>query len=142
MKYLHYTILISLVVGLIACKRKSSDSQIIEFDEKNRTTVKWIDSVQNFGRIKEGEKVEISFRFKNTGVSALIITDVRPGCGCTVADKPERPIASGGEGVVRAVFNSDGRSGFIHKTIFVYGNLLNNAYTELVFEGEVVKKCD
>jgi len=34
-------------------------------DTASRTTVQWIDSVQNFGKVVDGEKVIISFHFKH-----------------------------------------------------------------------------
>lgn len=78
-------------------------------DSSNLTTIQWIDSVKNLGRITEGQKVQVSFRFKNTGNKPLIIQSVRPGCGCTVADYPKEPIAPGGEGEITGSFDSQGR---------------------------------
>ena len=34
---------------------------------KEKTTVQIIDSAYNFGKVTDGEKVEYSYRFKNTG---------------------------------------------------------------------------
>src|SRR5215212_7313140 len=65
---------------------------------KQTTTIQWLDSVRNFGRITEGQKLAVSFRFKNTGKNPLVIESVHPACGCTVADYPKEPIAPGGEG--------------------------------------------
>ena len=38
----------------------------------------------DFGKIKQGEMVSYSFRFKNVGKSDLIISSARASCGCTV----------------------------------------------------------
>src|SRR5215203_2440748 len=75
-------------------------------DINNLTTIQWLDSVKSVGKIKNGEKVQISFRFKNTGTKQLVITSVIVSCGCTVADKPDQPIAPGEEGTIKAEFNS------------------------------------
>jgi len=48
---------------------------------KDSTTVQLIDSVYNFGTINEGEKVEYSFRFKNTGKKPLIVSNAHASCG-------------------------------------------------------------
>lgn len=101
--------------------------------------IQWLDSVKNFGKIKEGEKIIISYRFKNIGNKPLIIEAVNPGCGCTVADKPEAPIAPGGESEIKAAFDSNGRPGATYKTIDVTCNTSQGRYT-LVFEGEVIPK--
>src|SRR4051812_12956393 len=67
---------------------------------KQITTIQWIDSVRNFGTIKEGQKLALSFRFKNTGNKPLVIESVQPACGCTVADYPKKPLKPGEEGEI------------------------------------------
>lgn len=92
------------------------------------TTIQWIDSALDKGTITEGEKIEILYRFKNTGQHPLIIKDVRPSCGCTVADKPLEPIAPGAEGSIKAVFDSQNKPGPAHKTITVISNTQPDSY--------------
>lgn len=108
------------------------------------TTIQWIDSTtQNLGSITEGQTVEISWKFKNTGDKPLVIEDVQPGCGCTVADKPNEPIAPGAEGVIKAKFNSEGRPGHAEKFMTVLGNIKNhngNGVTQLSFTADVKAK--
>jgi hypothetical protein len=105
------------------------------------TTIQWLDSARDFGKINEGQKLEVSFRFKNTGDKPLVISKVQPSCGCTVADESKAPVAPGAQGMVKAVFNSDGHEGINHKTLYVYSNakgIVNN--TALQFVVEVEKK--
>ena len=108
-------------------------------DSSNLTTVQWLDSVQNFGKVTDGEKIIISFHFKNTGSKPLIISNVTASCGCTVPEKPEAPIAPGEEGVIKAEFNSSGRVGIASKNVNVTCNTATQNYT-LLFEGEVLPK--
>lgn len=103
------------------------------------TSIQWIDSALNKGTITEGEKIEIVYRFKNTGEKPLIIKDVRPSCGCTVAEKPLEPIAPGSEGSIKAVFDSHNKPGPNHKTITVLANTQQETYG-LTFEVLVNKK--
>ena len=103
------------------------------------TTIQWIDSSFNKGTITEGEKIEIVYRFKNTGEKPLIIKDVRPSCGCTVAEKPLEPIAPGKEGSIKAVFDSQNKPGPTHKTITVVSNTEPESYA-LTFNVIVNKK--
>lgn len=42
----------------------------------------------------------------NTGVTPLIITAVRPGCGCTKPEYPTAPIMPGQSGVVKGAYNA------------------------------------
>jgi hypothetical protein len=103
----------------------TADNKMTE-DSASFTTLQWLDSVQqNLGSINKGAVVEISWKFKNTGDKPLIIQDVRPGCGCTVAEKPTEPIAPGAEGVIRAKYDSENGSGTIHKEMTVLANNKN-----------------
>ena len=110
-------------------------------DSATFTTLQWLDSAnKNFGKIAEGQKLEVAFHFKNTGDHPLIIEKVQPSCGCTVAEQPTEPVAPGKEGVIKASFNSEGRVGPNHKTLFVYANTKGTTSHELKFEVEVEKK--
>ena len=107
----------------------------------NVTSIQWLDSThQNLGRINEGQVVEISWRFKNTGTKPLVISNVSASCGCTVPDKPEQPIAPGGEETIRAQFDSKDRVGPQHKDVYVEANTCGSPSTKLSFALEVVKK--
>lgn len=103
------------------------------------TTVQWLDSSQNFGKVTDGEKVVITFHFKNTGTKPLVISNVQASCGCTVPSKPEEPIAPGAEGKITAEFNSEGRVGKASKNITVTANT-KEGIAVLMFEGEVLPK--
>ena len=101
------------------------------------TTVQIIDSSYNFGKITDGEKVEYSYRFKNTGNKPLVIIDATASCGCTVPQKPEKPILPGETGFIKIVFDSKGRVGAAHKTITVTSNA-KPEFTPLILTGDVV----
>lgn len=108
-------------------------------EQAETTTVQWLDSVQNFGTVTDGEKVMITFHFKNTGTKPLVISNVQASCGCTVPSKPEEPIAPGAEGKITAEFNSSGRVGKASKNVTVTANT-KEGMTNLLFEGEVLPK--
>lgn len=101
------------------------------------TRITWLDSTKNMGRITEGEKVEIAFRFVNSGDKPLVIQSIGVSCGCTVAEKPGELFPPGKEGVIKAVFDSKGRLGANHKTVTVYANTEQPMHP-LSFEVEVV----
>ena len=117
----------------------SKEKEAFVNDSANWTTVQWIDSVQNFGNVTDGEKVMITFHFKNTGSKPLVITNVTASCGCTVPSKPEEPIAPGAEGKITAEFNSIGRVGKASKYLNVTCNTKEQT-VNLLFEGEVLPK--
>lgn len=118
-------------------------SQMMEMvtDTTNFTTLQWIDSMhQNLGMVKEGAQVEVSWRFKNTGNKPLIISQATASCGCTVAEKPEEPVAPGKEGRIRAKFNSEGRAGTQSKQVYVIANSKESTTHTLSFGVDVQKK--
>ena len=103
------------------------------------TTVQMIDSVYDFGKVTDGEKVIYNYRFKNTGSKPLIISSASASCGCTVPEKPEEPVKPGEIGFLKVVFNSEGRVGPTHKTVTVISNAYP-AFPVLLLTGEVVSK--
>lgn len=106
---------------------------------KNATSVQMIDSIFNFGTKTQGEKVEFSFRFKNTGNNPLIIFDATASCGCTVPEKPDEPIKPGETGFIRVVFDSKGKSDHQTKDVTVTSNAVP-AFPPLRLEGDIIKK--
>lgn len=110
-------------------------------DSTKFTSIEWLDSAnKNFGKIAEGKKLDVTFRFKNIGDKPLIIQKVQPSCGCTIAEQPNEPVLPGNEGMIKASFNSEGRAGVNHKTLYVYANTKGTQTHELRFEVEVEKK--
>jgi hypothetical protein len=109
-------------------------------DSSKFTTVQWLEPIKDYGKITEGQKLEVSFRFKNTGVYPLVISGVRPGCGCTVADPPKEPIMPGAEGEIKGSFDSNGKSGDMTKSLYVTANTKGTQSHELKFTVNVQKK--
>jgi hypothetical protein len=120
-------------------KRKDSlkmvENQKLMADTANFTTIQWLDSTfKNMGRVKEGEPVDVSFRFKNTGDRPLVIADATASCGCTRPEKPEEPVMPGEEGTIKARFDSKNRKDMNRKSIYVDANTKPSRSYELVFE--------
>lgn len=110
-------------------------------DSANFTNIQWLDSTfQDIGKIKEGQVVEVSYRFKNTGDKNLVIANVAASCGCTVPEKPEKPVGPGEEGVIKAKFDSKGRpKGENRKDVFVTANTSPESSIQLSFKVEITE---
>lgn len=134
-----------VIAGIVSCdvRRKDKIADDAETQKalalKDSTTVQIIDSAYNFGSVADGEKVEYSYRFKNTGNKPLVIVQATASCGCTVPQKPEKPILPGEVGFIKIVFDSKGRVGEAHKTISVTSNA-NPEFTPLILTGTVQEK--
>lgn len=106
-------------------------------DTLNLTEVEWLDPIdRQLGKLKANESIDIVWRFKNVGNKPLVIDNASASCGCTVPEKPEKPIAPGEEGKIKATFNGSGQ-GTIMKQVHVFGNIKPNRETTLSFSGEI-----
>lgn len=132
-------------ISLIACtdtNEEASESQqpstSTAVDTTSFTTLEWEKIENSFGTIKQGEKVQIVFKFTNTGKNPLVISQVTAGCGCTVAEYTKEAVPPGGTGRVTAAFDSGQTSpGDIRKNIFVTANTLGGNFHTLTFTGFV-----
>jgi len=73
------------------------------------TTMTFDKTTHDWGTLKDGEKMTHTFKFTNTGKEPLIISDAKGSCGCTVPEWPKEPIAPGGKGEIKVVFDSKGK---------------------------------
>lgn len=82
-------------------------------------------SSHDFGDIEQGEKVNYVFKFENTGIQPLILSNVLTTCGCTATSWPRDPIAPGEGGEIAVSFNSAGKMGKQNKVVTVVSNAVN-----------------
>ena len=80
-----------------------------------------VEAIQDVGKVAKGEKVKVDFTIRNDGPVELVLTDVHPTCGCTVASFDAR-IAPGGTGKIHAEIDTVDFAGPIAKTITVLSN--------------------
>ena len=137
---MYRNLLILLIIAAVAtaCGNSETPANAAPVTEKQLTSIQFIDSAKNYGNITEGQKLAVSFRFKNTGNKPLIIESVRPSCGCTVADYPKEPLAPGAEGEITGEFDSHDRQGLQHKELTVTANTSPAQYN-VYFEVNVNK---
>ena len=76
----------------------------------------------DFGDIKQGDKVEHTFEFTNTGEADLLISTARASCGCTVPEFPTQALKKGEKGTIKVTFDSAGKMGSQDKTVTVITN--------------------
>jgi hypothetical protein len=70
----------------------------------------------------DGEVVEHTFRFTNTGSKDLVISSASASCGCTIPNWPKEPIAPGEKGEIKVEFNSNGKKDMVTKDITILAN--------------------
>jgi hypothetical protein len=104
----------------------------------NASTVVWKSETVEVGEIPQGTPKTIEFSFKNTGNKSVLITNVKPSCGCTAADYTKEAVAPGKMGYVKATYNAAAAGAFT-KTITVTTNAEETPKV-LTFKGTVIAK--
>ncbi len=92
--------------------------------------------IYDFGALTEGDTVEHTFAFTNTGQFPLIINNITASCGCTTPEWPREPVAPGAKSSIRVRFNSRGKMGQQSKSITVFANT-DPSMTDLQFKALV-----
>ncbi|HEX8546566.1 MAG TPA: DUF1573 domain-containing protein [Cytophagaceae bacterium] len=104
----------------------SFSSILVNAQDKTGAEMTFTEPSHDFGDIRQGEKVEYVFKYKNTGKEPLIISEVLTTCGCTATKWDKNPIPAGGQGQIVASFNSEGKMGRQNKVITVLSNAPTN----------------
>lgn len=111
------------------------------FAQGDGAQISWDKSNYDFGDIRQGEKVEYTFRFHNTGTEPLMITNVTTQCGCTAPKGwPRDPILPGNRGEITLVFDSTGKFGRVNKVATVMSNAVNKDGTQVLLSGNILEK--
>lgn len=102
--------------------------------------ITWEKSMHDFGDVFQGDKVEHTFRFTNTGNKDLVITNIEVTCGCTTPKGwPRDPIAPGASGELTVAFNSAGKIGKQNKVITITSNSVGTI-NQVMFTASVLEK--
>lgn len=94
------------------------------------TTIKFEEMSHSFGEILQNSENKYSFKFKNTGVEPLVISNAKGSCGCTVPNYPKEPVLPGETRTIDVVYSPGMQSGSQTKTVTITANT-NPAQTML-----------
>lgn len=126
-----------LFISLGLLFQSCADNTKVEVGNKTTMTV---NLVYDAGNIVKGEVIEAKFVLKNTGKYPLVIGDAKGSCSCTVAEKPENPIAPGEEGEIKAhVTTMNANAGNINKSINIVANT-EPSLTQVIVKANILNK--
>ena len=106
---------------------QDSNAPVFEFDTE----------IIDYGKIDLNANGVRVFKFKNTGKSPLVITNIKSSCGCTVPKKPTEPIMPGDTGEIEVKYATNRPGGF-SKMITVNSNA-SEPVKRLRIKGIVIK---
>ena len=136
---------LALLLALGACKKESgvSSAEVMDAEkvevakqkktqelnkekavsavQANKTNIAFDKEIHDFGNISYENKVETTFKIKNTGENPLVILNAQASCGCTIPEKPTEPILPGKEGDLKVAFKPN-KAGAISKRITLTTN--------------------
>ena len=101
----------------------SNEEMVKEAQSKPLTNIALSEAQFDFGKIKKGDQKEHTYEITNMGENPLIISQVKPGCGCTVPDYTKEPILPGKKGKITLKFDSSSFDGLVNKQAEVYANV-------------------
>jgi uncharacterized cupredoxin-like copper-binding protein len=119
----------------IKCNVVVSESQVNTAGAK----IYFSETQHDFGKVKEGGKVNYTFTFENKGTASLQIKDVKTSCGCTAAVVNESTIKPGQSGSIKIEFDTKNRSGRNSKTITVVSNDIKEPNKILTIYADIQK---
>ncbi|MFC4477123.1 DUF1573 domain-containing protein [Flavobacterium chungangensis] len=114
--------MLALALGLMSFSAIAPVQSLVSENEISETTVAstivWKAETIDVGQIPQGTPKAIVYEFKNTGKTAVVITNVQGSCGCTATDYTKEPIQPGKSAKVTATYNAANKGAFT-KTVTV-----------------------
>jgi hypothetical protein len=80
----------------------------------------------------------MEFPFENAGTQPLVISDYQVECGCTVMEKPSKPILPQEHSVLKVTFDTHNKYDRQDRTVTIISNAKNSP-TIIRFKGVVLK---
>ncbi|WP_390937009.1 DUF1573 domain-containing protein [Parapedobacter soli] len=122
--------IITICVALVAFICTGAVAQ-----QSSKAEFKFDKETHDFGKIPQGKPVTHVFTFENVGAEPIIISEVKPSCGCSVAEFTKTPVKPGEKGTISVTFNAAAKQPFT-KNFTVRSNTKTPVKT-LYIKGEV-----
>jgi len=139
MKAIKLTVLALFISALSFAQKAEDKAQVSKMQVNLPSTTsaaKWDKDTHDFGDLEKGKPVSYEFSFVNTSKETILITSVKPACGCTATNYTKTPIKPGGKGMVEATYNAAAPGAF-NKTITVTTSESDAAPKILFIKGNV-----
>lgn len=127
------------IVAILFLSCFASFTLMAQKQQKNQNdSIIFTQTMFDYGTIDVGSSGSCEFKFTNGMKTPLVVSNVKPSCGCTVADWTKEPILPGKTGVIKLNYNTK-IPGAFNKSITVNSNA-KNATVTLQIKGNVIIK--
>lgn len=123
-----------IVAGIFALQY--TNAQLNVENPEAKESIEWKNKIVDMGEIPQGIPATAIFEFTNTGEKPVLITNVKPSCGCTNPQYPKEPIQPGKTAQISAVYNAAAMGSF-NKSVTVTLNIADGTHI-LHLQGKVV----
>ena len=131
----HFLWLIIMFVvfgGSIAFVFATRQPNLSQFSE-----ITFDEHIHDFGVVEPEDRPQYHFTFRNTGEADLVISKVKPSCGCTAVLLSAETIKPGGHGEIKVSLNPQGRRGKQELTVAVHSNAKDQSVVKLTLQGRI-----
>ena len=129
------------IATLVALIISTSGLLMADQEEGSLPRVIVPETIKDFGVVNRGDRVTHEYRVNNAGSGTLEITDVKPSCGCTVADY-DKTIEPGGNGMIKATMDTSNLKGGVAKAVRILTNDPVNPEIILVMKANVKSQVE
>ena len=127
---------LALSIGLMSFSTINSRIDNLQQTISVGSTISWTSEEIDLGEIKRNVPANIIFEFKNTGNTAVVISNVQGSCGCTTTNYTKTPVQPGETATIEATFNAANLGAFT-KTVTVT-TTADKTPKVLTFKGTVI----
>lgn len=96
---------------------------------------KFQSETHDFGKIPANKPASYEFKFTNEGTSPVIISEVKPTCGCSVAEYTKTPVKPGEGGSIKVTYDATVKGPFTKS--FIIKSNTNTPVKNLTIKGTV-----
>lgn len=100
--------------------------------------LKFADNKKNFGFVKKGEQVKLSYQFTNVGNQPLVISDAKAECSCTKVVWPKEPVLPGKSNTIEVLFDTSPTYDRQDRIVEIFSNDAKSPQ-KIRFKGVVLK---
>ncbi len=120
-----------------SAQQKNEYTTPVIVDTASKARIEFLEKYWDFGVVPRGYIVYHNFAFRNIGSDTLVITKVKPTCGCTAAPLSSDHVAPGDTAKISVTLDTSKLRGKVRKFVNIDCNDPINPYYKISFKAEI-----